>query len=91
MTIFLHEYAYSIKTNVQRVKQQYIFETSGTVAKFRQQVVRLEGLILFSKYRKKKFSQKKEIRATTPLYEPKVKTRVYPRFEAEKIPLFGIH
>ena len=49
MTIFLHEYTNSIKTNVQRVKQQYIFETSGKVAKFRHRVVRLEGLILFSK------------------------------------------
>jgi hypothetical protein len=54
MAKFFHEYKYkfggllSIKTNVQRVRQQDIFAVRDDVTQFRHREVRWEGLIMFS-------------------------------------------
>jgi hypothetical protein len=69
-----------------------MFAASRNVTQFRHRVVHLEGLIIFSKLKKKIFDRKngcdRATRVPSPLYEPRAKSRVYLRFEAEQLPLF---
>jgi hypothetical protein len=58
---------FSIKTNEQRVRQQYMFAARGDIAQFRHREVRWEGLIMFSRKIITVFWQQKRDTIVPPL------------------------
>ena len=83
IAIFLHEYTYtvyglfSIKTNEQRGRQQYMFAARGDIAQYRHREVRWEGLIMFSRQIITVFLC--------------MNRKYISGLKSERLPLFGIH